>query len=429
MRYSDQIISDCHLMPSKQGTASVFNKFNFTRTAGGEAALEYLLTDKKETFDEVIQMQLTLQYATEHIADIEIVLNNAEIHYIQEYFRVNIVSRKGKIGTSLLMSHGFTRDPTYHFIRSNVIRFVMFLQGLKKKTASWKQKDWPPILKEYRKTVEEILNYHEINNLLQKDIQQVSRAYILKTDDYLRHHFSGSFNQLLDVLFSLEAFTSVATATRKYGLVFPVMNNQSEVQVDNMFHLLLRDPVKNDFGVENHKNLIFLTGANMAGKSTFLRTIGTIVCLAHVGFPIPAQAASIQFYDYIDIRITAHDNLFTGYSNFYNEILSVKNLLTALKSGKKCFSIFDEVFSGTNLNDAVECAGIFIDKISEFRKSAIIISSHNLQLAGRNDHKHVQYNYIESFIGDGKPVFTYKVRPGKNEIALGLFLFKQLDLD
>ncbi|HMF69941.1 MAG TPA: hypothetical protein VK616_00625, partial [Flavitalea sp.] len=399
-------------MPLRHGATSVFNVFNFTRTAGGAAALEYLLTDKKETFDEVIQMQLTLQYATEHIADIEIVLNNAEIGYIQEYFRANIVSRKGKIGAGLLMSYGFIRDPTYHFIRSNVIRFVMFLQGLKKKTASWKQKDLPPMLKEYQKTLEVILNYPEINNLLQKDIQQVGRAYILKTDNYLRHHFIGSFNQLLDALFSLEAITSVAIATRKYGLIFPVMNNQSEFQVDNMFHLLLTGPVKNDFGVEKHKNLIFLTGANMAGKSTFLRSIGTIVCLAHAGFPIPAQAASIQFYDYIDIRITAHDNLFTGYSNFYNEILSIRNLLTALKSGKRCFSIFDEVFSGTNLNDAVECAGIFIDKISGFRKSAIIVSSHNMQLAGRSDHKHVQYNYIESFIGNGKPVFTYKIRPG-----------------
>ena len=116
MRYSDQIISDCHLIPLRNTATSVFKVFNFTRTAGGAEILEYLLTDKKETLDEVIQMQMTLQYATEHVDDIDIVLNNAEISYIQEYFRANIVSGKVNIAVMLLRTNLFAPDSTYHFI-------------------------------------------------------------------------------------------------------------------------------------------------------------------------------------------------------------------------------------------------------------------------------------------------------------------------
>ncbi|RYY13248.1 MAG: hypothetical protein EOO04_32225, partial [Chitinophagaceae bacterium] len=264
-----------------------------------------------------------------------------------------------------------------------------------------------------------------IQELFRRDLDNAGHNFLIKADKYLRNYFQDKFIHLLDAVYTLDAFVSIAKTTIAAKLIFPSIGQSKKLSIVQGYHLLLSKPVANDFIVGDHIKLVFLTGANMAGKSTLFRTVGTIVCLGHSGFPVPAFAASIPFYDYIGVHISSGDNLSKGYSRFYNEVMQTKILLESIESGKNCFAIFDELFSGTNLNDAVDCANILIERLNHTGINHVLVSSHNIQLAGEKELGYVEYCHTETYISDGQPVFTYKLLPGKNEVKLGLLIFRQ----
>ncbi len=110
----------------------------------------------------------------------------------------------------------------------------------------------------------------------------------------------------------------------------------------------------NDVSLHREKNLVFLTGANMAGKSTFLRALSTALYVAHMGFPVAAEAMEFSVMDGIYTTVNLPDNLGIGASHFYAEVLRVKKVAAELSMGKSLFIVFDELFRGTNVKDAHE---------------------------------------------------------------------------
>ncbi|RYY21184.1 MAG: hypothetical protein EOO04_18675, partial [Chitinophagaceae bacterium] len=303
-----------------------------------------------------------------------------------------------------------------------------FLRTVAKKEAEFDPADCPAIIAIQFATIRDVLGDNHIKALLMVNVEVLSSKRILESDHYFRNHFRLSFNLLLDALFTLEAIWSVSYASSKHQLNFPVVADDAILSVAGCYHLLLKDPVKNDLSLAPDHNIMFLSGANMAGKSTYLRSIATIVCLAHAGFPVPVTAASIPFYNEIYVCITLKDSLLKGYSHFYNEILQIKRLMGALQEGKNCFAVFDEVLNGTNVKDAQACCTIMLQKLKGYPHSLVLLSSHNLELSAEASHDHVMYSHLEVLLNDEQPVFTYKLKGGKNEISLGLRLFRQLGL-
>jgi DNA mismatch repair protein MutS len=95
-----------------------------------------------------------------------------------------------------------------------------------------------------------------------------------------------------------------------------------------------------------------------------------------------------------------------------------------MQRGEATFGVFDEIFSGTNVTDAIACASLLIEQVSKAPNCLLFVSSHNLQLAGSGNQPHVQFNYIEALAQDDIPVFTYKLRQGKSSVGLGEKLFR-----
>ncbi|ULT41595.1 hypothetical protein KRR40_44525 [Niabella defluvii] len=101
-----------------------------------------------------------------------------------------------------------------------------------------------------------------------------------------------------------------------------------------LYHPSLKNPVGNDVSMDASQNLIFLTGANMAGKSTFLRSLSTALYIAHMGFPVAAKAMEFSVLDGIYTTINLPDNLGIGASHFYVEVLRVKKMAQELRTGQ-----------------------------------------------------------------------------------------------
>src|SRR6202012_5895742 len=116
------------------------------------------------------------------------------------------------------------------------------------------------------------------------------------------------------------------------------------LEVEGVYHPELKKPIGNDVVINQSQNVIFLTGANMAGKSTFLRSVSTALYVAHMGFPVAARSMTFSVMDGIYTSINLPDKLGIGVSHFYMEVLRVRKVATELGQGKSLFIVFDELF-------------------------------------------------------------------------------------
>lgn len=228
--------------------------------------------------------------------------------------------------------------------------------------------------------------------------------------------------------FLFEAYLSISHAIIKHGFVFPTFED-SIFSVEELYHPFLKNPVKNNIAAT--KNVILLTGPNMSGKSTLLKAISICVYLGHAGFAIPASKATMPFFNTISVAINLTDSIVTGYSHFMSEIMTLKNVLTEAKKNTKCFAVFDELFRGTNIEDALGISTATIRGLSNFPDSVFFISTHLHQLKEMEEVKtnKVSTWYIDTELKDNIPVFTYKLKEGWSDLKLGKILFEKEGLN
>lgn len=223
--------------------------------------------------------------------------------------------------------------------------------------------------------------------------------------------------------FLFEAYLSISNGITRHGFVFPSFDEKA-FSMEGLYHPLLKNPVKNDLSASS--NVILLTGPNMSGKSTFLKAVSLCVYLGHTGLGVPASKAIMPFFTTISVAINLTDSIVSGYSHFMSEIITLKNVLQAA-AGTKCFAVFDELFRGTNIEDALEISTATIKGLCHFPDSLFFISTHLHQL---KDMEEVKTNkittwYVDCALKDSVPAFTYKLKEGWSDIKLGRILFEK----
>ncbi|MEI6948796.1 hypothetical protein V9K67_16535 [Paraflavisolibacter sp. H34] len=200
------------------------------------------------------------------------------------------------------------------------------------------------------------------------------------------------------------------------------------VALTGLFHPLLKSPVRNSIHPE--ANVVLLTGANMSGKSTFLKAVGLCVYLAHAGLGVPAEACVLPFFDHLSVSIDLRDDLQSGYSHFMSELVQVKRVVEAAGAGR-CFAIFDELFRGTSLEDALDISAATLRGLTQFQNSVFFVSTH---LQPLKELPEVQAGAVACYhFGcelEGKtPVFSYRLLPGWSNMKVGRLLFEREGLD
>jgi DNA mismatch repair protein MutS len=199
--------------------------------------------------------------------------------------------------------------------------------------------------------------------------------------------------------------------------------------IEGLYHPLIKNPVRNDLVA--HRNVILLTGPNMSGKSTLLKAVSLCVYLGHTGLAVPAAKTIIPFYSSISVAINLTDSIVSGYSHFMSEIVTLKNVLSGAIKNEKCFAVFDELFRGTNIEDALEISTTTIKGLTKFADSLFIISTHLHQLKEMEEISSgkVATYFIECGLKNNIPAFTYKLRTGWSDLKLGRILFEREGLN
>jgi len=194
--------------------------------------------------------------------------------------------------------------------------------------------------------------------------------------------------------FQFEAYLSLSKAFLKFNLAFPTFNND-KFQIKNFYHPLVINSVKNTIELGSDENVFLLTGPNMSGKSTLVRAIGLCVYLAHVGLGVPATNCEIPYFDFISVSINLKDDIRSGYSHFMTEIQNLKSVLLKANNNKKCFAIFDELFKGTNIDDAQDITITTLNGLSNLKGSFFFISTHLIQLESQIKKSSIKKFFIE----------------------------------
>ena len=164
----------------------------------------------------------------------------------------------------------------------------------------------------------------------------------------------------------------------------------------------------------------------MSGKTTFLKACGIVVYLAHLGLAVPAQSLRISFFDGLFTSIHLSDNLELGHSHFYSELMGIKAVADAIADHQKVFLIADELFRGTNPEDALACSRQVIDAFIRQSGSLFLVSSHLPEISATyRTTDTVQFNCFRTEIIDGKLVCRHRIEPGLAAERTGLILLAQ----
>jgi Ca2+/Na+ antiporter len=212
-----------------------------------------------------------------------------------------------------------------------------------------------------------------------------------------------------EVLNSLAAFSY-----SNPDYTFPEIKDEPyQLQFEMLGHPLIKPEsrVCNRFNLKGSGQITMITGSNMAGKSTFLRTVGVNLILALMGAPCCAKSGQVSHMQMFTSMRT-QDNLKEGVSSFYAELKRVKQLLLLIKSGQPIFFMLDEMFKGTNSKDRYKGGVSLIKQLSELNAFGII-STHDLELAQlAGNHMIVSNHSFNSKISDGEMSFDYQLTDG-----------------
>jgi hypothetical protein len=224
----------------------------------------------------------------------------------------------------------------------------------------------------------------------------------------------------LDVWFELEALNSIANlAYLNPDYTFPEFVSapvdSNVMRTEGIGHPLLEVDAKvvNDFSIQALGDVVFITGSNMSGKSSFLRTMGINLCLANAGGPVNAslfQTRLMRLFTCIKVS----DSVTDGISYFYAEVKRLKALLSALETQdpRPLFFLIDEIFRGTNNRERLIGSRAYVRALAG-KSGAGIVSTHDLELVSLESTIEQISNYhFEESVNGGQMVFDYQLRRG-----------------
>eukprot|EP01037_Dinobryon_pediforme_P003780 gene3780-3827_t len=243
-----------------------------------------------------------------------------------------------------------------------------------------------------------------------------------------------SFETAFDVVAEFEAIISISSLRINYpDWVMPVIAEDTGYTLitKNLAHPLIKRErrVDNDYTLNDAFKIDIITGSNMAGKSTFLRTIGINTVLALSGAPVCAsemRVSVITIITYMRIK----DSLNESTSTFKAELDRLQLLLKAVEGDNNVFFLIDEMLRGTNSVDKYLGSKAVIEQLIK-RKAVGMVATHDLQIAELEaEHpEYVRNFYFDIKVKEGEMLFDYKIKAGECKTFNASLLLKQIGID
>jgi len=377
-----------------------------------------LLEGRRDTIRYIQKNDIELDFGRKYIDFIEYYLNSGVTISMKNFIDSFINSIKNK----------YKPSNDYYIIKTGISYSIDLIEYLIDVLQILEKSILPPYLSELVFKIQDIITQKRIREVLYQTKSKGLLASSLGRMDYLfRKTNKDDLLQLLSFYYEIEAYQIVAKTATKLNFCYPEYLNDSNpiVKITGLFHPKLTESVPNDFSIQFSNNVCFLTGANMSGKSTFLKSFGIAMYFAHLGFPVPAQSFETTVFNGLITTINLSDNINNGYSHFYSEVKRVKEAAIQVKKHKNMIVIFDELFRGTNVKDAADASLLITSAFAKIQHSLFLVSTHIVEIADDlNKIPNVFFSCFDTQLKNDTPVYNYKLKQGVSKESLGLLIVK-----
>lgn len=418
---------DLSIFPRFKGDYSIFDLYNHTLTTGGKELLELLLDSPINDKYEIVNRISTIKFL--RYSQIKFQLNKNRLELIEHYLNLDIPSLTNSPAHALLdwSANFFKKSNDYYLIRAGLACLRQHLQSLYASVRLIRSSDVPEFFLQLRLELEELAAIPEFKPFFKSGDKKFSFRDINRFDYFIRSKEKRRIKNLLHFTYFLDVYISIAKSAELSGLSFPIITDsiQPELNILGLFHPLVKHPVSNDFRLQNKQNLCFVSGANMSGKSVFMKSVGLCVYLSHVGFPVPAVALETSLFNGLYSTINSSDHIDKGYSHFYSEVKRIKETVKVIEKQRKILVICDELFHGTNAQDAYDASLLITSGFSKIKNSLFFISTHITELARElKNNEGVCFKCFTSRIEADQPFYDYKLMDGVSSDRFGLTIIQ-----
>lgn len=265
-----------------------------------------------------------------------------------------------------------------------------------------------------------------LNGLIFWELRQVMRI------EQWKDTHANDLPRWIETIGEIDAYCSLATFTYNHPeYIYPKVYSQSfHLQAKGLGHPLMNRNkcVRNGIDIDKRPFFIIITGANMAGKSTYLRTVGINYLLACIGAPVWAEQMEIYPARLITSLRTS-DSLTDNESYFFAELKRLKLIIDKLEAGEELFIILDEILKGTNSMDKQKGSFALIKQFMNMNANGII-ATHDLLLGTLIDSfpQNIRNYCFEADITNNELTFSYQMRDGVAQNMNACFLMKKMGI-
>ena len=412
-----------------QGQQSVFSLIDRCVTQEGSAVLRQHVLHPPKSFQQLHAYQEAVRFWLSHMNEWPEQISNGTLVMVQKFYESADVAFEKPNSISLFLADWM--EKIFHKKTFSTAMFSMghlsdFLKGCE--TLTGLMNDNPPAL------------VREILETLQTSCQQPVARQIIDSNEkthhkewlqiayqarkYLRH----TIHQMIQLFARLDAVRAMAAAGSEHHWVLPELlpAEAQQFQVTQLVHPLLKNPVSYDLDMNDQQRFLFLTGANMSGKSTLLYTLGISALLAHLGMAVPAKALRISFLDGLITNMHIEDNVVLGESYFFAEVQRMKLTAQRLQNNRHHLVLMDELFKGTNGYDAYECSYAVIEGLLNKNRNLMVLSTHLSELSEQlAAFPEIIFRYCQTNKDEqGRYHFTYQLKEGVSNDRIGFLVLK-----
>lgn len=405
---------------------NVWNLIDKCETFVGRKVLQKLLNYPPNSYEELVKQQAVIRFWAENPEYWSGQITNGTIVMLEKFYESadSYASHPGGFNflSGKLFQKIFNRNE-FHFTQFSVSHLSDFLKGcLEFVSIANKTKDIPEKLLLLLSQMDENLQHRLVPELCKIDKNTPFKT-IAQLSFHARREMKVQIGKLTDAYAKLDAWRGLAQATIANAWIFPTISTSEELHYDarELYHPLLSKPVNYNIRFSKEKNFMLLTGANMSGKTTLMRTLGIGAILAHLGMGVPAKEMTISFLEGVITNMHVEDNIHTGESFFFAEVKSIKETAQQLSDNGAHLVLMDELFKGTNVHDAFECTKAIIAGLLEHPQHIFVLSTHLHEVAHYFEkEKGISfYKFSTDTDNEGNFHFSYQLEPGISDEKIG----------
>lgn len=415
-----QTLEDLTLL-GRYKPASVFSIFNKVKTRGGERWLEELFRQPLTSAVAINERSVLFAYFGKAALELPFsagLFESAEIYLSTNVSSNSLLARAAVIRKKLTAS--FLRDEAYAQLVQGLLSSLEVLRSVRSLIHGIDL----PLVREAK----EIFADNRLTPILRSPPSSLSLLQVAALDHLLRGRLYEKMQSVLTTIYQLDVYIAVSSVAREKGFSYAKAHERTDGPVFStsaLRHPALDKAVANPLALSAKRNLLFLTGANMAGKSTLMKSVGIALYLAHMGFPVAAAEMEFSPMDGLYCSINVADDLLQGYSHYYAEVRRVRQVAEQVAGGKRLLVIFDELFKGTNVRDAYEATLACTRAFARYSTCLFVISTHIIEVA--DDLKGVDnifFSYMPTVMHGRIPSYPYTLTRGVTEDRQGMIIIE-----